>query len=175
MTFSQREINERMRLFDSSAVGMCQLTHINEIARKNSWLNDKVQYLIRKFRYYRRTILQNVWMKKMNYAHIPEKQEPIQPGDIVQVCSKTEILQTLDRSRKTKGCTFQTEMFKHCEKEFKVYKKVHYFFDERKQKMCRCYDTYLLEGCFCSGKTAYLKSCDRNCYFFWQKTWLKKV
>ena len=175
MTFSQREINERMRLFDSSAVGMCQLTHINEIARKNNWLNEKAQYLIRKFRYYRRTILQHFWTKKINHAYIPEKQEPFQPGDMVQVRSQTEIIQTLDRSRKTKGCTFQLEMFKHCEKSFKVYKKVHYFFDERKQKMCRCYDIYLLEGCFCSGRTAYLKPCDRNCYFFWQKTWLKKV
>jgi hypothetical protein len=175
MTSPEPGKSDAMRLFDTAAVGMCQLVHIDEMGRKNSWLNDKLQYSIRKVRYFRRTIRQRLQVKKIGGNSPPDNPEPIRPGDLVRVCSEAEIRQTLDRSRKTKGCTFQLEMYKHCGKEFKVYKKVRYFFDETKQKMCRCHDTYLLEGSFCSGKTAYLKPCGRNCFFFWQRSWLKKV
>ena len=175
MISPQSDSSDAMRRFDTAAIGMCQLMHIDQMGRNNSWFNDKLQSSIRKFRYYRRIIRQRLQVKKMGGTLPPSQHDPIRPGDLVCVCSKEEIQQTLDQWRKTKGCTFQLEMYRDCGREFRVYKEVHYFFDESKHKMCRCHEIYLLEKSFCSGKTAYLKPCGRNCFFFWQKSWLKHV
>ena len=154
---------------------MCQLQYVDEMGEKNTWLNDKVQFSIRKFRWYRKRILQSLHRVE-NTSNISQlNQAQIQPGDTVRVRSKPEIKRTLNRFRKTRGCTFQLGMYEHCGKEYKVLKKVSYFFDEAKQKMCKCNDIFLLEGACCTGKTAYLAPCGRNCFFFWQSSWLEKV
>ena len=175
MTAPQLKNDQEKYIFETAAVGICQLTHIDEMGLKNSWFIDKLQYLIRKFRYYRRNISICLPNKRINDLVLPGTNQRIRPGDLVRVCSVREIQQTLDKSRKTNGCTFQSEMYGYCGKEFKVYKKVQYIYNETKRKMVKCRGVYLLEGTFCSGKTAYLKNCDRNCFFFWQKSWLRKV
>jgi hypothetical protein len=153
----------------------CQLQFIDEIAEKNSWFNDKLQYSIRKFRYFKRRIILGLQSAKPTNKSSQLIQDEIKPGDIVSVRSKAEIKGTLDRWRKTRGCTFQNGMYAHCGKEYRVLKKVDHFFDESKQKFCKCNNIYLLEGSYCNGSTAYLKPCDRNCFYFWQTSWLEKV
>ena len=154
---------------------MCQLQFIDEIGQNNTWLNEKQQYIIRKFRWYKKKILLSLHVKK-NVSRISKSNlEQIKKGDLVRVRSKVEVKQTLDRFRKTRGCTFQKEMYTHCGKEYRVFKKVEHFFDETRQEMRKCNDTYLLEGCYCRGSTAYLRQCARNCFFFWQSSWLGKV
>ena len=86
-----------------------------------------------------------------------------------------EIKGTLDRFRKTRGCTFQDRMYECCGKEFRVCEKVDYFFDEAKQKFCKCKNIFLLEGSYCNGKTAYLRPCERNCFYFWNINWIEKL
>jgi hypothetical protein len=154
---------------------MCQLQYVDEMGIKNTWLNDKLQYSIRKLRWYRKRFSQSLHPVKNTSNISQSNQARIQPGDTVRVRSKAEIKHTLNRFRKTRGCTFQLGMYEHCGKKYKVLKKVDYFFDEAKQKMCRCSDIYLLEGACCSGATAYLAPCGRNCFFFWQSSWLEKV
>ena len=154
---------------------MCQLQYVDEMGEKNTWLNDKLQYLIRKFRWYKRRISQSLHRVE-NTSNISQfNQAQIQPGDTVRVRSRAEIKRTLNRFRKTRGCTFQLGMYEHCGKEYKVLKRVDNFFDEAKQKMCKCNGIFLLEGACCTGATAYLAPCDRNCFFFWQSSWLEKV
>jgi len=154
---------------------MCQLQFIDEIGQKNTWFNDKLQYSIRKLRWYKKKILLSLHAVN-NASKISQlNQEQIQPGDRVRVRSKAEIKRTLNRLRKTGGCTFLPEMYNHCGKEYKVFKKVDHFFDESKQDMRKCNNILLLEGSYCSGSTAYLKPCARNCFFFWQTSWLEKI
>jgi hypothetical protein len=154
---------------------MCQLQYLDEMGQKNNWLNDKLQYLVRKFRWYKKRISQNL-RSVNNTGHIFQlNQCQIRPGDIVCVLSKEEISHVLDRFRRTRGCTFQVGMYEYCGKEYKVLKKVDYFYDEAKQKMCKCNGIFLLDGSSCTGKTAYLAPCGRNCFFFWQASWLKRV
>lgn len=154
---------------------MCQLQYIDEIGQKNSWFNDKLQYSIRKLRWYKKTISRNRH-RPHNAGTIPYlSPDEIQPGDLVRIRSKAEIEQTLDGLRKTRGCTFQTAMYNHCGKQYRVFKKVNYFFDEAKQKTCKCNGIFLLEGTYCNGKTAYLRPCARNCFYFWQVSWLEKI
>jgi hypothetical protein len=154
---------------------LCQLQYIDEMSEKNSWFNDKLQYLIRKFRWYKKRIRQSL-RSSSETGGIPQlNQDGINEGDTVRVLSREQIERVLDRSRKTRGCTFQVGMYEYCGKEYSVARKVNYFFDEARQKMCRCRDIFLLDGVYCSGKTAYLAPCGRNCYFFWHANWLKKV
>lgn len=153
---------------------MCQLEYVDAIGSENGWLNDKVQFWIRKLRYYKRVL------SRIRYTPQPcsiplENHEDIQSGDLVRVRSRDEIKSALDKSRKTKGCTFQVGMYDCCGREYRVLKRVDYFFDEAKQKFCKCKNIFLLEGSNCTGTTAYLRPCDRNCYFFWHVAWLKKI
>jgi hypothetical protein len=154
---------------------MCQLQHIDEIGRQNTWLDDKRQWLIRKFRWYRKKTVMRLRPNKYGAIVPPGSTLEFRPGDSVRVLPAGEINRRINRSRKTQGCTFQVGMYEHCGKEFEVLKKVEYFFDEARQKMCKCNNIYLLEGSFCNGKTAYMKRCDRNCYYFWHANWLEKA
>ncbi len=67
------------------------------------------------------------------------------------------------------------EMYPLCGKSFKVIDQVSYFYDELKDKVCKCKDIFFLEGAVCSGKNKFFKDpCDLMCYYFWHKDWLRK-
>jgi len=100
----------------------------------------------------------------------------INVGDTVKVRSREEIWSLLDDHNRYKGCLFIDEMYQHCSNTYKVLKKVCYFFDEAKQKVCKCEEMVILEGVLCSGwQRLYSVSCDRNCFFFWHAEWLQAV
>ncbi len=153
----------------------CQLRHIDRVSLQNSWLNETRQKWIRKLRWYRRRLLSSLHSEDGALRITREEQDEIKAGDIVRVKSRDEINPTLDLHRKTRGCTFQTEMYEHCGMEYRVLKKIGHFFDEASRKTRKCKNTYLLEGCCCTGSGTYLGTCDRNCFFFWQRQWLDKV
>jgi hypothetical protein len=97
-------------------------------------------------------------------------------GDIVCVRSMDEIKSILNEKDASDGCVFTPEMYRHCGQQFKVHKRVNYFYDEVKAKICKCKNLYLLEGAFCSGeRRAFPDNCDRNCFLFWHSSWLVKV
>lgn len=97
-------------------------------------------------------------------------------GDIVRIRSKEEIMQTLDKNKRLKGCLFMDEMWQYCGTEHKILKKVNYFYDEANYRMCKARNTVLLEGIYCSGKfLRYTTSCDRHCLLFWKEEWLEKI
>jgi hypothetical protein len=161
----------------------CQLTNIDEIKRNNSRIDELLQARVKILRPAKRKA---IFLKnKMLNAFRPKAQKEkngspnqpiINPGDMVRVRSKEEIRSMLDDREKYKGCLFIDEMYQHCDKIYNVLKTASYFFDEAKQKMCKAKDTVILEGVVCSGRQRlYSVSCDRSCFFFWHKDWLKKV
>lgn len=100
----------------------------------------------------------------------------LQPGDIIRVRSKEEILRTLNINNELDGCFFMDDMWQYCGSRQKVLKKVDYFYDERNAKMYKGNHIVLLEGIYCSGKIGNLMPrCDRNCYSFWKEAWLEKI
>ena len=153
---------------------MCQLYYLDEMGARNSSLDDKIQFVIRKYRWYRKLVLRTL-RRKHDIAISSEPTREIQPGDMVRVRTKAEIGRTFNKMHKTKGCTFQTSMFQHCGREYKVLKRVNYFYDEVRKKVCKCNGIFLLEGVQCDGETAYLRQCQRDCYYFWQEAWLEKI
>jgi hypothetical protein len=152
----------------------CQLQNLDEICEKNTWFVDKLQYYMRKYRYYKKRII--VHLRSINpRSSSPPNQDEIKPGDIVRIRSTAEVKQTLDRFGKIKGCSFLKNQYAFCGKKCKVFKKVDYFFDESRQKMLKSSNLYFLEGVYCNGNSAYLKPCDRNCFHYWHKNWLEKI
>ena len=100
----------------------------------------------------------------------------LKPGDLVRIRSKEQILQTLDKDNMLEGCYFMDEMWQYCGSQYKVFKRVDYFFDERGAKFYKACNTVLLKDLYCSGKLANLMPrCDRNCYVFWKEDWLEKI
>lgn len=97
----------------------------------------------------------------------------LQPGDVVRIRSRDEIIATLDKDRKLKGTSFIGGMWQYCGTTQKVFKPINRFVDERNYKVVNTKGLYLLEGVICSG-TDFYGSCDRACYFFWREEWLEK-
>lgn len=160
----------------------CQLTSIDEIKQNNTRVNNILQIRVKMLRPAKRNLifLKNRISRSIKPTWKSEKsialdKVQLRPGDMVKVRCEDEIRSMLDDHEKYKGCLFIDEMFEHCDKFYTVFKNIEYFFDEARQKMCRCKDTVILEGAVCSGRQRlYSVSCDRNCFFFWHQDWLKK-
>jgi len=110
-------------------------------------------------------------------AFKPEMTTPtIHAGDRVRVISSEKMASMVGGSMRYKGAPFVQEMYRYCGMEFRVLDEVHYFYDEVKDKLCRCKDLVILENVFCHGKKRlYLRACDLHCYLFWPKDFLEEV
>jgi hypothetical protein len=158
----------------------CQLKHIRKTTIKNSIFKRIYQYIVHSITntkkyvvYFYRCLKINKTQKQKNTC---SDEFNIYPGDAVKVKSKKEISSMLDCNRKYMGCFFMNEMYDCCEREYIVHNKIDFFFDETKNKMCKCNNIFLLEDSTCSGKRKlYMQKCNRGCYFFWNKDWLVKA
>jgi hypothetical protein len=95
-------------------------------------------------------------------------------GDWVEVKSKEEILQTLDKNGRLDELPFMPQMFQYCGKRFKVYKSAHKTCDT----ITSNYFGRRLEGGIhldlrCDGQ-AY-GGCQAACLIFWKDAWLRRV
>jgi hypothetical protein len=97
----------------------------------------------------------------------------IQPGDLVEVRSKTEILATLNEANKNGGLLFDSEMIPFCGSTVRVDRKIEQIIDEPTGKMIKLRDCIVLEDVVCPG--IYHKFCPRQGLPYWREAWLKKV
>jgi hypothetical protein len=94
-------------------------------------------------------------------------------GDWVEVRSKEEILETLDKNGRLEGLPFMPQMFAYCGRKFRVFKRAH--------KTCdwvhTVKDRQLPDGIHldlrCDGE-AY-GGCQTACLIYWKLAWLKRV
>jgi len=100
--------------------------------------------------------------------------EPLKAGDLVRVKSKEEILATLDRHGKVKGCAYMDAMDPYCGTTQRVLKSMERFVDERELRVKKCKGLILLDGVMCQGVTDFGR-CDRCCFMFWREEWLEKI
>lgn len=97
-------------------------------------------------------------------------------GDLVEVRSKQEILSTLDRHGQLRGLSFMPEMFQHCGKQFRVYKRAHKTCDTVNNTGGRRVgngEAVHLEGIRCGGDDH--GGCQAACLIFWWQDWLTKI
>jgi hypothetical protein len=97
----------------------------------------------------------------------------LQPGELVQVKSKEEILETLDVRGRNRGLSVTDEMLKYCGGRFRVMKRVNQMVSERAKKIRKISNTVILEGVTCDGSDHL--DCPRRCYCLWREIWLKRV
>jgi hypothetical protein len=95
----------------------------------------------------------------------------LEPGEIVEVKSLPEILKTLDDKGKYRGLVFTPEMRRHCDKRYRVYKRLELMFDEYHKSQRRVKNTVLLQGVVCEGAGI---GCDRSCFLYWREIWLRR-
>jgi hypothetical protein len=103
----------------------------------------------------------------------PSANLDLQPGDIVEIKSKEEILATLDSKGRNRGLGFTSDMLQHCGKRYRVLKKLDRMINERTGKMREIANTVILEEVCCDGKSG--GDCKRSCYLLWREIWLRKV
>lgn len=139
-------------------------------------LREICSQLKRKYKLLKQNLVPGVQSIDKTITITNSKNPDILTGDTVRVLPQEQIRNMLDYRGIYKGLPIIEEQYACCGNSYKVFKEVKYFYDERKNKLCKCNDMVLLEGSFCSGKQKlYSESCDLNCYFFWHKDWLEKI
>jgi hypothetical protein len=104
----------------------------------------------------------------------PKETLDLQPGELVRVKSREQILATLDRSNRNRGLSFDGEMLKYCGRQARVLRRVSHIIEEPTGKMMRLpNDCIILEGVICSGD--YHQYCPRSIYPYWREIWLERV
>jgi hypothetical protein len=107
----------------------------------------------------------------------PHETLGLQPGDLVQVKSREEILATLNKRNRNRGLLFDTEMVPYCGSMRRVRARVERIINERNgQMMTLPNDCLILDDVVCranySGGRVF---CPRSIYPYWREIWLKRV
>jgi len=101
-------------------------------------------------------------------------QRKLKVGDWVEIRSKEEILQTLDRHGCLDGTPFMPEMFRFCGKKFQVYKRAHKTCDySGPVARSRRLDRTVHLPTRCDGEAH--GGCQAGCLLYWKHEWLKPV
>jgi hypothetical protein len=104
----------------------------------------------------------------------PKETLDLQPGELVRVKTKEQIMATLDRKATNRGLTFDGEMLKYCGKQARVLRRVDRIIDEPTGKLMQFRnDCIVLEGVICAGD--YHQYCPRSIYPYWREIWLERV
>jgi hypothetical protein len=104
----------------------------------------------------------------------PKEVLDLEPGDVVEIKSKEEIVATLDINNRNRGLLFDREEVKYCGRRARVLRRVNRLIDEKTRRMVNIgSDSVILEGVYCCGD--FNRSCPRGIYSFWREIWLRKV
>jgi hypothetical protein len=104
----------------------------------------------------------------------PTARTDLQPGELVRIKSKKEIMGTLNRDLLNRGLGFDPEMARHCGKVARVARRVDLILDEKTGRMLRMKNPCIvLEGIVCEG--AHNANCPRAIPQYWREIWLERV
>jgi hypothetical protein len=104
----------------------------------------------------------------------PEGKLDLQPGELVRIKSKQEIISTLDANNRNRGLTFDPSMVWYCGRQARVLRRAERIIDERTGKLLRLKrPCIVLEGVTCRGE--YGRCCPRADYSYWREVWLERV
>jgi hypothetical protein len=109
-----------------------------------------------------------------NLQKTPQQVLGLQPGELVRVKSKEEIVKTLDADNANRGMSFDGEMVRYCGRLARVLRRVERIIDEKSGRMLRFKNPCIvLEDVTCLG--AYHRQCPRGIYPYWREIWLERV
>ena len=122
-----------------------------------------------------------------SWLHGPHQRTPseslgLQPGEMVRIKSRAQIVQTLDRHGRNRGMGICSEMTRCCGREAQVRYRVDRLIEETTGIMREMSDTVTLqnirndgslaEECLCYGQ---LGDCPRGEVMYWREIWLERV
>ena len=101
----------------------------------------------------------------------------LQPGDLVRVKSRDEILATCDTGMANRGMKFDAEMVPYCGGVYRVLKRVNKIVNERTGAMLEMKTpSIILDSVVCQAKYSECRLfCPRSVYSYWREIWLEKV
>ncbi len=98
----------------------------------------------------------------------------LQPGELVQVRSKEEILETLGKDQRNRGLWFDSEMLPYCGGIYRVLRRVNRLVDEKTGKIVVMKNPCIvLEGVICQSD--FHRLCPRAIYPYWRESWLRRA
>ncbi|MCP2325085.1 hypothetical protein HDA40_003592 [Hamadaea flava] len=104
----------------------------------------------------------------------PTGRTDLQPGELVRVKSKEEIMKTLNADLLNRGLGFDAEMARFCGQTARVLRRIDTIVDENTGKMLRMKSPCIvLEGVVCEG--AFSANCPRAITAYWREIWLERV
>jgi hypothetical protein len=103
----------------------------------------------------------------------PVERLDLRPGEQVRVRSRQEIRQTVDRSGRNRGLSFDVEMTPYCGRSMRVQRRVNRLIDDWTGRMVDLpTDCIVLDGAVCRG--LYHGLCTRLTDTYWREIWLER-
>jgi glycosyltransferase involved in cell wall biosynthesis len=107
-------------------------------------------------------------------AKTPAEYLNLQPGELVEVRSKEEIIATLDKQNRNRGMLFDGAMIIFCGNIYRVLFRVNRMIDEKSGKMMDMKNPCIvLEGVTCAWE--YHRLCPKASFPYWRENWLKRA
>lgn len=107
-------------------------------------------------------------------AQTPQVILNVQPGELVRLKSKDEILKTLDRRNRNRGLSFDKELVKFCGGTYRVARRVEREVNNKTGELMHFHsDCIVLDGVVCEGD--YNRFCQRRIFHYVRETWLERV
>jgi hypothetical protein len=107
-------------------------------------------------------------------AKTPVELLDLQPGELVEVRKKEEVMATLDKAQRNRGLWFDAEMLPYCTGIYRVLRRVNRIIEEKSGKMIDMkYPCIVLEGVVCQSD--FHRLCPRAIYPYWRENWLKRA
>lgn len=104
----------------------------------------------------------------------PSEALELRPGEWVEVKSREEIAQTLDRGGRNRGLEFPLYMLPFLGRRFQVERRVSRIILETSGEMRELKHTVVLRGVTCDGYGRW-GGCPRDACHFWREIWLRRV
>jgi len=162
--------------------------YLRDVTSRNARLLPTIRgVLIRAFNKYQkagmRLLPRRLWIHGGAYypfidgkleGRTPKETLDLEPGELVEVKSRKEIFQTLDRKQENRGLRFDVEGLRYCGKQARVLHRVSKLIDEKTGKMIHIPgDCIVLDGFICAAD--YHQNCPRGVYEYWREIWLRRV
>jgi hypothetical protein len=110
-------------------------------------------------------------------ATTPSETLGLQPGELVQVKSHDEILQTVNQRNRNRGLAFDEEMVGYCGGAHRVQRRVDRIIDEKSGRMLTFgNECIVLDGATCRARFKGERLfCPRSVDLYWREIWLRRV
>ena len=117
-------------------------------------------------------------LRGLSGRETPTGELNLQPGELVRVHPKTEIMRTLNERLRNRGLWFDVEMARYCDNgNYRVLRRVERIINEKTGEMINLPNPcVILDGVTCSGNYSYQRMFSRRHeYAYFREVWLKRV